>query len=311
MMEGDRSFIKPGFLLPIGTQVVTRVEMRDPSGRSVYPKGSVGEIVNAEGTDRPLYRVRFPDGGLAAYRRGELSIRKRQLEMALQSHAREAPDLYQYVIYRCLVGSRAYGLARADSDEDRRGIYLPPADLHWSLFGVPEQLEDQEAELCYWELQKFVNLALKGNPNILECLYTPLIEYVASLARELLDMRQSFLSKTIFQTYNGYAMSQFKKMEQSLKRIGTFKGKHAMHLIRLLICGIQAMKEKTIIVDVGTHRDRLLAIRSGEMPWKEIDAWRLELHEEFARAFEKTELPELPDYSGANAFLIKARRAMI
>ena len=40
--------------------------------------------------------------------------------------------------FRCVVGSRAYGLHGADSDVDRRGIYLPPADLHWSLYGVPE-----------------------------------------------------------------------------------------------------------------------------------------------------------------------------
>ncbi|MEZ4727824.1 MAG: nucleotidyltransferase domain-containing protein [Caldilineaceae bacterium] len=41
-----------------------------------------------------------------------------------------------------MVGSRAYGLAHEESDTDRRGVYLPPADLHWSLYGVPEQLEN-------------------------------------------------------------------------------------------------------------------------------------------------------------------------
>jgi hypothetical protein len=41
-----------------------------------------------------------------------------------------------------VVGSRAYGLDDAASDTDRRGIYLPPAELHWSLGEVPEQLED-------------------------------------------------------------------------------------------------------------------------------------------------------------------------
>jgi len=58
------------------------------------------------------------------------------------------------VIFRCVVGSRAYGLDGPGSDTDRRGIYLPPADLHWSLYGVPEQIEDHERQECYWELQK-------------------------------------------------------------------------------------------------------------------------------------------------------------
>ncbi len=33
-------------------------------------------------------------------------------------------DLYEHVIYRCVIGSRAYGLDEDGSDIDRRGIYL-------------------------------------------------------------------------------------------------------------------------------------------------------------------------------------------
>jgi uncharacterized protein len=71
---------------------------------------------------------------------------------------------------------------------DLRGIYLPPADLHWSLFGIPEQLE--RGEKAYWEMQKFIVLALKANPNIMECLYTPLVQDVTPVAQELLDLSQ-------------------------------------------------------------------------------------------------------------------------
>lgn len=67
--------------------------------------------------------------------------------------------LFDYVIYRCVVGSKAFGLDDANSDTDRRGIYLPPADIHWSMFGVPEQIESKETEECYWELRKFLTLA--------------------------------------------------------------------------------------------------------------------------------------------------------
>jgi hypothetical protein len=54
-------------------------------------------------------------------------------------------DLRNLIVYSCIVGSRAYGLDHADSDVDRRGVYLPPAARHWSLGCVPEQLEDQGA----------------------------------------------------------------------------------------------------------------------------------------------------------------------
>jgi hypothetical protein len=40
-----------------------------------------------------------------------------------------------------------------------------------------------------------------------------------------------------------------------------------------------------------------------------VDAWRLDLHKDFERAFAATTLPERPDYEWANGFLIRARRS--
>lgn len=125
-----------------------------------------------------------------------------------------------FVIDRCVIGSRAYGLDEAGSDTDRRGIYLPPAEMHWSLYGMPEQLEDGAEQECCWELQKFLTLALKANPNVLECLYTPLAEQVTPPADELLAMRVAFLSKLVYQTYNGYVLSQFEKLEADIRNRG-------------------------------------------------------------------------------------------
>ena len=124
-------------------------------------------------------------------------------------------------------------------------------------------------------------------------------------------MRSCFLSKLLYQTYNGYALGQFKKMEQDLRARGQIKMKHAMHLVRLLLSGIHALDNGDILVDVGTYRERLLAIRNGETPWDEVNAWRLELHKQFEAAYTRTRLPERPDYAAANAFLIKARRSMV
>jgi len=63
---------------------------------------------------------------------------------------------------------------------------LAPAELQWSLFGAPEQFEDNATQSCYWELQKFLTMVLKANPNILECLYTPLVEYKTLAEQETL-----------------------------------------------------------------------------------------------------------------------------
>jgi predicted nucleotidyltransferase len=220
-------------------------------------------------------------------------------------------DLFERIIYRCVVGSRAYGLDGVESDTDRRGIYLPPAALHWSLYGVPEQLENEATQEAYWEIQKFIVLALKANPNVLECLYTPLVETRTPLADELLEMRSVFLSRLVYQTYNGYVMSQFKKMQADLRNQGQVKWKHVMHLIRLLLSGIVVLREGHVPVRVERHREQLLAIKRGEIPWNEVEQWRLSLHREFDAALEQTKLPDRPDYERANAFLIKARRTAL
>jgi hypothetical protein len=256
--------------------------------------------------------VRFPDGGEAPLRRQEFAIRKQDQHGGIERSEAEGAelDLYRYVIFRCVVGSRAYGLEQQESDTDRRGIYLPPAELYWSLAGAPEQLENDDRQECYWELRKFLILALKANPNVLECLYSPIVELATPLAEELLAMRPAFLSKLVYQTYNGYVMSQFKKLEQDLRNGGALKWKHAMHLIRLLLSGVRLLDEGEMQVTVGEHRERLLAIRNGGLPWAEVNAWRLDLHRQFDAAYATTRLPDRPDYERANAFLIRARRSM-
>lgn len=258
------------------------------------------------------YRVRFPDGTEALLTRQQLSVLS-QFQASDTGGAADlaASELGQYVIYRCVMGSRAYGLEDDTSDTDRRGIYLPPADRHWSLTAVPEQLENEATQEVYWELQKFLTLALKANPNVLECLYTPLVEHASPIAERLLAYRGCFLSKLVYQTYNGYVMSQFKKLQADLRQHGQAKPKHLMHLIRLLLAGIGTLREGVVPVAVGSHRDRLMAIKRGEMGFEEVDDWRKSLHQQFDAAFESTRLPDRPDYAAANALLIEARRSMV
>jgi uncharacterized protein len=295
--------VNANLVLPIGTRVVSlRDVLRD--GELICAAGAVGIVVESPVDATHAYRVRLPSGAIVALQRTEFRILRSHQE---DDHPLHDYDLMECVIYRCVVGSRAYGLSGDESDTDLRGIYLAPAELHWSLYGVPEQLENKDNEECYWELQKFIQLALKANPNILECLYTPLIQHATPLANELLAMRECFLSKLAYQTYNGYVLSQFRKLEQD-QRNGDIKWKHAMHLVRMLVSGVHLLKHASVLVDVGEHRERLLAVKLGEMSWAELDSWRLQLHTEFDRVFQASRLPERPDYERANAFLVHARK---
>ena len=280
-------------VIPEGTKVLTR------SG------GRVGVVSHAPSTPEHNYRVRFADGAEESFRRADLTIFKHvQAEVP---GGPDSTDLYRFVIYRCVVGSTAYGLSQEGSDTDRRGFYLPAADLEWSLAGVPEQLETENEEV-YWEIEKFIRLALKANPNVLECLYSPLVETCTRLASELVEMRHIFLSQYVHRTYNAYVLSQFKKLEQDLRNHGQIRWKHVMHLIRLLLSGVEVLKHGLVPLRVDEYRDRLLAIRRGDVSWEDVERWRLALHRELDEALKSTSLPEHPDYQRANEFLIRARR---
>jgi predicted nucleotidyltransferase len=291
-----------------GTQVVTRVDVHGTNNALVHPRGAVGIVTRTPCGDEQRYLIRFPDGFEAALPAADLEVLKHFKDRLNTPSAVTADfDLESHIIYRCIVGSRAFGLDTDASDTDQRGIYLAPADLHWSLYGAPEQFEDNEQQACYWELQKFLVMALKANPNILECLYSPLIEKVTPIAEELLAIRDKFLSQMIFQTFNGYALSQFKKIEQDLRNHGEVRWKHAMHLLRLLISGTATLREGHVPVHVGPHRDRLLSVKHGELTWDQVNTWRQDLHRDFEQALAHTHLPERPDYAAANTLLIRAR----
>lgn len=295
------------FILPMGTQVVTLTDIYSHAGEILVPSGGVGLIVGVPVDPTHAYRVRFSDETEHTLKRRDLTVRTQHQEPIAGDQ--ESNEAFEWVIYRCVIGSRAYGLSQQNSDTDIRGIYLPPAERQWSLAGVPEQLE--RGEETYWELEKFLMLALKANPNILECLYTPMVQHVTPLAQELLSMRHIFMSRLIYQTYSGYVASQFKKLQKDMENYGSIRWKHAMHLIRLLLAGITAMREKRIELQVGEQRERLLDIRRGLVTWEEVNEWRKALHHQFDAAFQKSELPERPDYEIANAFLLRARRSMV
>ena len=307
----ERVHQNPNLIFSDGTQVVALRDIVGQGGRTLHPRGAVGVIVRSPADLDHTYRIRFPDGLEESLRREDVVMlahfKEGEIGDALISASRG--NLYDRVIFRCIIGSRAYGLDDGKSDTDYRGIFLPPAELHWSLYGVPDQLECHETQEHYWEFQRFLNLALKANPNVLECLYTPLIEKTTPLIDELLQLRTIFLSRLVYQTYNGYVMSQFKKMQSDLRNQGQVKWKHVMHLIRLLISGISVLKDGFVPVRVDQFRDQLLSIKRGEVPWEQTEAWRLQLHIDFERALTESKLPERPDYEKANALLVKARRA--
>ncbi|MDX3096963.1 nucleotidyltransferase domain-containing protein [Streptomyces sp. ME19-03-3] len=221
-----------------------------------------------------------------------------------------AHDLVRHhTVYACVMGSRAFGLATDGSDTDRRGVYVAPTPHFWRFGKPPTHVDGPEREQFSWELERFCELALRANPNILECLHSPLVAYVDDTGKELLALRAAFLSRRVHESFTRYAMGQLRKLEADVRTHGAPRWKHAMHLLRLLISARDLLRTGELRVEVGDHRERLLAVKRGEVGWSETESWMSRLHEEAAAAASRSPLPDEPDRARVEDFLFRVRRA--
>ncbi|MFB6618622.1 DNA polymerase beta superfamily protein [Streptomyces sp. NPDC056367] len=214
-----------------------------------------------------------------------------------------------HTVYRCVMGSRAFGLATETSDTDRRGVYLAPTPLFWRFEKPPTHVEGPRDEEFSWELERFCELALRANPNILECLHSPLVEEATPVGEELLSLRGAFLSRRAHTSFSRYAASQRGKLLADVRVHEAPRWKHAMHLLRLLLSCRDLLRTGRLTVDAGPYRERLLAVRRGEASWEEVDAWMARLQEETESALSTTPLPAEPDLARVEDFLVRTRRA--
>ncbi|MGW7454654.1 nucleotidyltransferase domain-containing protein [Streptomyces sp. NPDC054787] len=214
-----------------------------------------------------------------------------------------------HTVYQCVMGSRAFGLATEASDTDRRGVYLAPTPLFWRLDKPPTHVEGPRDEEFSWELERFCELALRANPNILECLHSPLVERVTPVGEELLSLRGAFLSRRAHTSFSRYAASQRGKLLADVRVHGAPRWKHAMHLLRLLLSCRDLLRTGRLTIEAAPYRERLLAVRRGELTWEEVDAWMARLQEETEVALATTSLPPEPDRARVEDFLVRVRRA--
>ncbi|MEU3984914.1 nucleotidyltransferase domain-containing protein [Streptomyces sp. NPDC026672] len=214
-----------------------------------------------------------------------------------------------HTVYACVTGSRAFGLATEDSDTDRRGVFLAPTPLFWRFEKPPTHVEGPAEEQFGWELERFCELALRGNPNVLECLHSPLVEHVDDTGRELLALRGAFLSRHVYDTFTRYALGQRRRLDADVRMHGAPRWKHAMHLLRLLASARDLLETGELRIDVGDRRESLLAVKRGDVPWPEVEARMARLAEEAERALRRSPLPAEPDRRRVADLLFRARSA--
>lgn len=232
-------------------------------------------------------------------------------------------DLQAHTHLLAQIGSHSHGTYIAPTDGgiddiDMMGLVIPPKEFYLGLENFEHYcIWVDEYDLVFYDVKKFFRLLLKNNPNVMGLLWLePHLYQMKTPVTDLLVMnRDIFSSKVAHQSFTGYAYSQLKKMENNacegymgdkrkkiVEKFG-YDTKNAAHLIRLLRMGNEFLLDGKMNV-MRKDADELISIKKGEMPLLEIKKLAEELFAESHRNFERSPLPEKPDYERASRLLV-------
>ncbi len=171
-------------------------------------------------------------------------------------------------ILKVLVGSRAHGLAREDSDYDYRGVFVRPTTDILAVDAKPHDtnwLEGRKDNTSY-EIGHFLHLALQCNPSAMELLVAPIVPETGAITQEGKNMREllpSILdSEHVAASYCNYGHNQCAKLMSG--KDGK-PWKFATNWIRTLLNAKQLLETGTFNMQVPDGLiDGLVAIRDGK-----------------------------------------------
>ncbi len=219
------------------------------------------------------------------------------------------------VIFSKIAGSHSHNCNIPESDLDAIGVYIVETNRMLGLDMAENKIEEtvvnETNDFTAHEVGKFCRLLLKGNPGIIEMLWTDKMCYVTAPWKDLRAERKRFLSRRVIGQYLGYMNAQMIRLEKD-QRLHTSGGvygtKWAYHFLRL--CGeatkISRGEEPDVWLE-GHERDVLMKVRAGKYSQAQV----LEMAKRMIGEVEKHKpwkLPEEGDREWLNDWLLKARR---
>lgn len=127
------------------------------------------------------------------------------------------------LMYLAVRGSQAYGTAIDTSDVDSHGIYMVDTADYLSLKTPKDQVQDKKGDTVYYELKRYMYLAMNANPNLIDMLWTPkdCVIYKDKKMDELIKNRNLFMTKKCYNSFTGYAIAQIKKAKGKNKKVNS------------------------------------------------------------------------------------------
>lgn len=235
--------------------------------------------------------------------------------------------LKPHLLLLARIGSHSHGTfvpttdPNGIDDTDYAGIIAPPPSRVLG-FNVWENkvIQRDELDLVFHSLSKWMRLLAKSNPNALALLWLREEDYiyVHPLLQRVLDNRDLFSSKQIYNALAGYAHDQIEKMRKSpcqgymgekrkqiVEKYG-FDVKHASHGIRLLRMCREFLKTGVLNVYRTEDAQELVDIKQGRWTLEQVETESARLFQEASLALEKSTLPERVDTDKAENLMLSA-----
>lgn len=115
------------------------------------------------------------------------------------------------LLFKCIVGSTAYGTNTEKSDTDIKGVYIQSNEdvLGLNYKDFVKVTADEE----YFEIRNYIHLLSKANPSVLEMLFVDdkFVLYCHPSFQILRDNRYLFLTKQCKNSFVGMAVQQLHK----------------------------------------------------------------------------------------------------
>ena len=225
-------------------------------------------------------------------------------------------------------GSIAHGMYVPNTDPnsiddvDLMGVCVPPLDHYFGLkeYGSrgTREITVEPFDVVIYEARKMIGLLANGNPNVLSLLWLEPDKYIKKTAagQLLIDSRDLFIGKHMYNSFVGYAHGQMERMtrheykgymgekrKRLVEKFG-YDTKNAAHLIRLLRMGIEALKIGELHV-FRSDAEELLTIKRGALSLEEVKCMADALFEECRAAKDACTLPDAPDRDEVNRLCVR------
>jgi len=210
-----------------------------------------------------------------------------------------------------VAGSWAHNCNIEGSDVDYQGVYIAPTDDIVGLWNVKETVDGHNPDYSFHEVGKFAGLLMKGNPTIVESLFTERMQYVTGPWQELKDKRDLFINARTMRQYLGYAQGQLRRLENKLPLKTTgheYNTKWAYHIARLSDDAFaMAGGGQPEVWYEGQRRDKYLAIRRGEWDSTRVGDYVRETIR-MTDALKPWKIPNEPNTKWLNNWLLNVRK---